>query len=157
MNCKMLQIKFSPEICLEVIKAANKIVKVIVKVLNCSTSAAFSKLSATVHRPWGTYSTLHQEDGCQIKRITVEPGQKLSLQYHHKRAEHWVVTKGKALVKIGDDDFETSYGEHRFIPIGEKHRLTNIGDDELVLIEVQVGTYFGEDDIVRIEDIYGRE
>ena len=153
----MSQIKFLLEICLEVIKAINKIVGVIVKLLNYVTSVLFTSVPATVHRPWGTYSTLYKDDSCLIKRITVAPGQKLSLQYHHKRAEHWVVTKGKALVKIGDDDFETFYGEHRFIPIGEQHRLTNIGDDELVLIEVQVGTYFGEDDIVRIEDIYGRK
>ena len=84
------------------------------------------------------------------------PGEKLSLQYHHKRAEHWVVTQGQAVVQIGDDEFETGPGQYRFIPLGEKHRLTNIGSDELVLIEVQVGSYLGEDDIVRLDDIYGR-
>jgi mannose-1-phosphate guanylyltransferase/mannose-6-phosphate isomerase len=115
-----------------------------------------TELPATVHRPWGTYATLKQEEGYQVKRITVAPGQKLSLQYHHKRAEHWVVTQGKAIVQIGDDEFESGPGEYRYIPLGEKHRLTNIGDSELVLVEVQVGSYLGEDDIVRVADIYGR-
>ena len=115
-----------------------------------------TNLPSTVHRPWGTYATLKQEDGYQVKRITVSPGQKLSLQYHHKRAEHWVVTQGRALVRIGDAEFETGPGEYRYIPLGEKHRLTNVGENDLVLIEVQVGSYLGEDDIVRLEDDYGR-
>jgi mannose-1-phosphate guanylyltransferase/mannose-6-phosphate isomerase len=115
-----------------------------------------TELPAIVHRPWGTYATLKTEDGYQVKRITVAPGQKLSLQYHHKRAEHWVVTQGQALVQIGDAEFETGPGEYRYIPLGEKHRLTNIGSGELVLIELQTGNYLGEDDIVRLDDIYGR-
>ena len=86
----------------------------------------------------------------------VAPGQKLSLQFHHKRAEHWVVTKGKAIVQIGDEEFETGPGDYRYIPLGEKHRLMNIGEINLELIEVQLGDYLGEDDIVRIEDSYGR-
>ena len=81
---------------------------------------------------------------------------KLSLQFHRKRAEHWVVIQGKATVQIGDEEFETGPGEYRYIPLGEKHRLTNIGETELVLIEVQVGIYLGEDDIVRLDDDYGR-
>jgi mannose-1-phosphate guanylyltransferase len=109
-----------------------------------------------VQRPWGTYTTLKQEDGYQVKRITVAPGQKLSLQYHRKRAEHWVVTQGKASVQIGDEEFEKGPGEYCYIPLGEKHRLSNDGETELVLIEVQIGSYLGEDDIVRLEDVYGR-
>ena len=84
------------------------------------------------------------------------PGEKLSLQYHHKRAEHWVVTQGRAIVQVGDEEFETRPGEYRFIPLEVKHRLTNTGDVELVLIEVQIGNYLGEDDIVRLADVYGR-
>ena len=131
-------------------------VKLVVEALKASADADLTELPATVHRPWGTYATLKQEDGYQVKYITVAPGQKLSLQYHHKRAEHWVVTQGQAIVQVGEEEFETGPGEYRYIPLGEKHRLTNTGDSELVLVEVQVGSYLGEDDIVRVEDIYGR-
>ncbi|URQ69320.1 mannose-1-phosphate guanylyltransferase/mannose-6-phosphate isomerase [SAR86 cluster bacterium] len=113
-------------------------------------------LPSTVRRPWGTYTTLIFEDGYQVKKITVKPEQQLSLQYHHKRAEHWVVVRGTALVQVGEDEYETSVGVHRHIPLGDKHRLTNIGKDELILIEVQYGSYLGEDDIVRLDDNYGR-
>lgn len=113
-------------------------------------------LPSTVQRPWGTYATLKIEDGYQVKRITVKPNQSLSLQYHHHRAEHWIVVKGVALVQIGDEEIITNEKEYRYIPLGEKHRLSNIKDTELVLIEVQVGDYLGEDDIVRLDDIYGR-
>lgn len=113
-------------------------------------------LPAAVQRPWGTYATLKEEDGYKVKRITVRPGQSLSLQYHHKRAEHWVVVQGDALVQIGEAEFATRAGEYRFIPLKERHRLTNIGEGELVLIEVQCGSYLGEDDIVRLADVYGR-
>ncbi|MDM0028706.1 mannose-1-phosphate guanylyltransferase/mannose-6-phosphate isomerase [Variovorax saccharolyticus] len=113
-------------------------------------------LPAVVHRPWGTYASLKEEDGYKVKRITVKPGESLSLQYHHQRAEHWVVVRGTALVQVGDAEHETLPGEYRYIPLKEKHRLTNIGEDELVLIEVQCGPYLGEDDIVRLADTYGR-
>jgi mannose-1-phosphate guanylyltransferase len=113
-------------------------------------------LPAVVHRPWGTYASLKEEDGYKVKRITVKPGESLSLQYHHQRAEHWVVVRGTALVQVGDAEHKTLPGEYRYIPLKEKHRLTNIGEDELVLIEVQCGAYLGEDDIVRLADTYGR-
>jgi len=113
-------------------------------------------LPAVVHRPWGTYASLKEEDGYKVKRITVKPGEALSLQYHHQRAEHWVVVQGTALVQVGDTEYKTLPGEYRYIPLKEKHRLTNIGDNELVLIEVQCGAYLGEDDIVRLADTYGR-
>lgn len=118
--------------------------------------AELTELPATVHRPWGTYASLKEEDGYKVKRITVKPGQSLSLQYHHQRAEHWVVVQGKALVQIGDQELETMPGQYRHIPLKEKHRLTNIGEGTLVLIEVQCGAYLGEDDIVRLADTYGR-
>lgn len=115
-----------------------------------------TQLPAAVHRPWGTYATLKEEGGYKVKRITVKPGQSLSLQYHHQRAEHWVVVKGTALVQIGENEYVTEAGQYRYIPLKEKHRLSNIGTEELVLVEVQCGGYLGEDDIVRLADTYGR-
>ena len=147
----------TPDALLVADRAMSQDVKLVVEALKASADAELTELPATVHRPWGTYATLKQEDGYQVKRITVAPGQKLSLQYHDKRAEHWVVTQGQANVQVGDEEFETGPGEYRYIPLGEKHRLTNIGEIELVLVEVQVGSYLGEDDIVRVEDIYGRK
>lgn len=147
----------TPDALLLADRAKSQEVKLVVEALKAGADAELTELPATVHRPWGTYATLKQEDGYQVKRITLAPGQKLSLQYHHKRAEHWVVTQGKAIVQVGDEEFKTGPGEYRYIPLGEKHRLTNIGDSELVLVEVQVGSYLGEDDIVRVEDIYGRK
>jgi mannose-1-phosphate guanylyltransferase / mannose-6-phosphate isomerase len=147
----------TPDALLVADRAKSQEVKLVVEALKADADAELTELPATVHRPWGTYATLKQEDGYQVKRITVAPGQKLSLQYHHKRAEHWVVTQGQAIVQVGDEEIETGPGEYRYIPLGEKHRLTNIGDTELVLVEVQVGSYLGEDDIVRIEDVYGRD
>lgn len=113
-------------------------------------------MPSNVTRPWGTYTTIKEEGGYKVKRITVRVGQSLSLQYHHHRAEHWTVVKGRGLVQVGDMEYPTGPGEYRYIPLGEKHRLTNIGEEELVLIEVQIGNYLGEDDIVRLQDIYGR-
>jgi mannose-1-phosphate guanylyltransferase/mannose-6-phosphate isomerase len=146
----------TPDALLVADRAKSQEVKLVVEALKASADAELTELPATVHRPWGTYATLRKEDGYQVKRITVAPGQKLSLQYHHKRAEHWVVTRGKAIIQVGDEEFEAGAGEYRYIPLGEKHRLTNIGDTELVLIEVQVGDYLGEDDIIRLDDTYGR-
>jgi mannose-1-phosphate guanylyltransferase / mannose-6-phosphate isomerase len=113
-------------------------------------------LPTTVHRPWGTYATLKEEAGYKVKRITVKPGESLSLQYHHQRAEHWVVVQGIAMVQVGDIEHRTEVGQYHYIPLREKHRLTNMGKNELVLIEVQCGAYLGEDDIVRLADNYGR-
>ena len=146
----------TPDALLVADRSRSQDVKLVVEALKASADADLAELPATVHRPWGTYATLKQEDGYQVKRITVAPGQKLSLQYHHKRAEHWVVTQGKAIVQVGNKEYETGPGEYRYIPLGEKHRLTNIGETELVLVEVQVGSYLGEDDIVRLDDVYGR-
>ena len=109
-----------------------------------------------VHRPWGWYRVLETGDGFQVKHICVEPGAKLSLQRHAKRAEHWVVTSGKATVTVGDDTFQLSEAGSAFIPVGAKHRLENDGETPLHLIEVQSGSYLGEDDIERFEDAYGR-
>lgn len=109
-----------------------------------------------VYRPWGAYETIDIEDRFQVKRITVYPQQILSLQMHHHRAEHWIVVKGTARVTCGEEEFLLSENESTYIPIGTKHRLENPGMINLELIEVQSGTYLGEDDITRYEDVYGR-
>ena len=109
-----------------------------------------------VYRPWGAYETIDIEDRFQVKRITVYPLQKLSLQMHHHRAEHWIVVKGTARVTCGENEFLLSENESTYIPIGTKHRLENPGKIPLELIEVQSGTYLGEDDIERFDDVYGR-
>jgi mannose-1-phosphate guanylyltransferase/mannose-6-phosphate isomerase len=111
---------------------------------------------ARVHRPWGFFETLHLGPGTQVKLIEVNPGAALSLQYHHKRAEHWVVVSGEALIVRGDDDLVLKENESTFIPIGMRHRLENRHQMPLRIIEVQVGSYLGEDDIVRLEDRYKR-
>lgn len=113
-------------------------------------------LPSSVNRPWGTYTTLKEEAGYKVKLITVRPNESLSLQYHQSREEHWTVVRGYGLVQIGDEVLRTGPGEYRFIPSKQRHRLTNTSENELVLIEVQVGSYLGEDDIVRLEDKYGR-
>lgn len=109
-----------------------------------------------VYRPWGAYETIDIEERFQVKRITVYPQQILSLQMHHHRAEHWIVVTGTARVTRGEDEFLLSENESTYIPIGTKHRLENPGMINLELIEVQSGTYLGEDDITRFEDLYGR-
>jgi len=110
----------------------------------------------TVYRPWGSYSILEDADDCKVKRLVVKPGQVLSLQMHHKRAEHWTVIRGVAKVRIDDDEFLLHPNESTYIPVETRHRLENPGTVDVHLIEVQTGDYFGEDDIVRYEDIYGR-
>ncbi|HEY4545653.1 MAG TPA: mannose-1-phosphate guanylyltransferase/mannose-6-phosphate isomerase [Pedomonas sp.] len=109
-----------------------------------------------VHRPWGSYQTTDRGDRFQTKRIMVKPGEKLSLQKHHHRAEHWIVVQGTARVTRGDEVVDLHENESTFIPIGVTHRLENPGKIPLHIIEVQSGSYLGEDDIVRFEDTYGR-
>jgi mannose-1-phosphate guanylyltransferase/mannose-6-phosphate isomerase len=108
------------------------------------------------HRPWGYYDSIDQGERFQVKRIVVRPGGTLSLQKHHHRAEHWVVVRGTAEVTIGSDVKAVHENESIYIPIGAIHRLANQGKIPLELIEVQTGSYLGEDDIVRIEDVYKR-
>jgi mannose-1-phosphate guanylyltransferase/mannose-6-phosphate isomerase len=115
------------------------------------------KFHQTVYRPWGSYSVLAIQSRYQIKKITVNPREKLSLQMHHHRHEHWVVVKGTALVTNGDNEILLHEDQSTYIPAGNMHRLENPGVIPLELIEVQIGSYLGEDDIVRFEDIYGRE
>jgi mannose-1-phosphate guanylyltransferase / mannose-6-phosphate isomerase len=109
-----------------------------------------------VFRPWGSYETVDLGSNHQVKHIMVRPGGRLSLQKHHKRAEHWVVVEGTAQVTVGETVSTLQVNESVFIPLGEKHRLENTSDTPLHLVEVQCGSYLGEDDIVRFEDVYGR-
>jgi mannose-1-phosphate guanylyltransferase/mannose-6-phosphate isomerase len=109
-----------------------------------------------VHRPWGHYDSVDMGERFQVKRIVVKPGAQLSLQMHHHRAEHWIVVRGTALVTRGDERFIVSENESAYIPLGITHRLENPGKMPLEIIEVQSGSYLGEDDIVRFDDSYGR-
>jgi mannose-1-phosphate guanylyltransferase/mannose-6-phosphate isomerase len=115
-----------------------------------------TELHREVHRPWGSYDSIDHGQRYQVKRITVKPGAKLSVQMHHHRAEHWIVVSGTAKVLIGDKIQLISENQSVYIPIGVIHSLENPGKLSLELIEVQSGSYLGEDDIVRIEDQYGR-
>ena len=145
----------TPDALLVAHKDSAQKVKAVVDILK-ERKHESTQLPAAVHRPWGTYATLKEEAGYKVKRITVRPGESLSLQYHHQRAEHWVVVQGTAIVQIGEEKLRTLPGQYRYIPLKAQHRLTNVGLDELVLIEVQCGGYLGEDDIVRLADVYGR-
>ena len=110
-----------------------------------------------VIRPWGNYEVLLDSDDCKVKRITVNPGGKLSYQYHHKRSEIWSIVRGQAAVTLDGSTFQVKAGDVVEVPVGCKHRIQNTSDKEdLIFIEVQCGDYFGEDDIVRVEDDYNR-
>ena len=111
----------------------------------------------TVHRPWGSYTVLEDASDCKVKRLTVKPGGILSLQKHHRRSEHWTVVDGTARVRVGDEEFLLERNQSTYIPMDTLHRLENPGERDLHLIETQCGDYFGEDDIVRLEDVYGRK
>lgn len=130
-------------------------VKNIVEQLKADGHEAY-KFHQTVHRPWGSYTVLGEGPDYKLKRIVVKPGASLSLQYHHHRAEHWVVIDGSALVLNGENEIYLKSNQSTFIPAGTPHRLSNPGKIPIVMIEVQTGSYVGEDDIVRLEDKYGR-
>ena len=116
-----------------------------------------TKLHRQVFRPWGNYDSIDSDDGFQVKRLIVNPGAVLSLQKHAQRAEHWVVVRGKARITKNDDEFDLGVNESTYIAIGDVHRIANPFEEPVHIIEVQCGDYLGEDDIVRIEDNYGRE
>ena len=115
-----------------------------------------TQLHRKVYRPWGNYDSIDQGDRFQVKRIVVNPGAKLSLQMHHHRSEHWVVVSGTAEVINGESKVLLKENESTYIPLGTIHSLSNPGTIPLEIIEVQSGSYLGEDDIVRFEDVYGR-
>lgn len=108
-------------------------------------------------RPWGQYEILHEEDIVKVKKITVAPGQRLSYQYHEKRREVWTVTEGQLTLVLDGEEIILNPGMSHTIYTGDKHRAWNKTDKDVTFIEVQTGTYFGEDDIIRIEDDYGRQ
>jgi mannose-1-phosphate guanylyltransferase/mannose-6-phosphate isomerase len=114
-------------------------------------------LHREVFRPWGSYDSIDNGDRFQVKRLTIKPGAQLSLQLHHHRAEHWIVVSGTARITCGEKEFLLEENQSTYIPIGVKHRIENPGKISLHIIEVQSGSYLGEDDIVRFEDRYGRE
>ena len=114
-------------------------------------------LHREVYRPWGSYDSVDAGERFQVKRLIVKPGATLSLQMHHHRAEHWIVVSGTARVTCDDKVFLLAENESTYIPIGARHRIENPGKVPLHIVEVQSGTYLGEDDIVRFEDSYGRK
>jgi mannose-1-phosphate guanylyltransferase / mannose-6-phosphate isomerase len=145
----------TPDALLVCHKSASQYVRDVVKSLQRSGDTEH-KLHTTVQRPWGSYTTLFETAGFKVKRITVKPCQALSLQYHCHRAEHWVLVKGEALIEVSGTQQPAKPGEAHFIPMGATHRLTNIGECDVEFVEVQLGDYLGEDDIVRLADNYGR-
>ncbi len=114
-------------------------------------------IQLTDHRPWGSFTILADETDHKVKRIVVKPGQRLSLQRHKYRREHWLVISGLALVTRNDEQLELGPGQSVDIGQGDIHRVRNDGDCDMVFIEIQLGEYFGEDDIERLEDDYGRQ
>jgi mannose-1-phosphate guanylyltransferase/mannose-6-phosphate isomerase len=135
-------------------QAAEQVRQVVAKLSQIDATKA--ETHRKVIRPWGWYDTIDSGPGFQVKRIGIKQGASLSLQYHLHRAEHWVIVSGTAEITRGAEVFTMGADESTYIPMGTKHRLRNIGSDELVIIEVQSGDYLGEDDIVRLEDAYGR-
>jgi mannose-1-phosphate guanylyltransferase/mannose-1-phosphate guanylyltransferase/mannose-6-phosphate isomerase len=146
----------TPDVVLVAAKSRDQDVKLLVERLKAAGREAASQ-APQVHRPWGFYQSVHNGERFQVKRITVNPGAKLSLQKHFHRAEHWVVVNGTALVTRDQEQILLRENESVFLPLGCVHRLENPGRLPLNLIEVQSGPYLGEDDIVRIEDVYARE
>jgi mannose-1-phosphate guanylyltransferase / mannose-6-phosphate isomerase len=145
----------TPDATLVAHRDAAQDVKKIVEQLKASGRSEHS-LHRVVHRPWGSYDSLEAGDRFQVKRIVVKPGASLSLQKHHHRAEHWIVVSGTAEVTCDEKVFLLGENQSTFIPLGSQHRLRNPGKVLLELIEVQSGSYLGEDDIVRYDDVYGR-
>ncbi|QOR62601.1 mannose-1-phosphate guanylyltransferase/mannose-6-phosphate isomerase [Sulfurovum sp. ST-21] len=136
-------------------KGSSQKVKEVVKTLK-ERNSELPNIHVTAHRPWGTYTILDESNGYKVKRIVVKPGKRLSLQKHYHRSEHWVVVSGTAIVTQGTETYAVRANESTYIPIGEIHRLENVGKIPLVMIEAQVGEYVGEDDIVRMEDDFKR-
>jgi len=139
-DCKSLYTGSNP------VPTSNKLEDVLEKKMNADES----------QRPWGRYEILSESESHKVKTIWVNPGKRLSYQRHEKRAEHWFIVQGQAKITLNGDSFEMSAGDSIDIEIGDLHRIENIGSNDVIFIEVQTGTYFGEDDIERIEDDFGR-
>ncbi len=145
----------TPDAVLVADKSRSQDVKHIVNQLTASDREECT-FHRKVHRPWGWYDSIDEGERFKVKRILVKPGGRLSLQKHHHRAEHWIVVKGTAEITCGDKTFLLTENQSTYIPLGETHRLANPGPISLEIVEVQSGSYLGEDDIVRFEDHYGR-
>jgi mannose-1-phosphate guanylyltransferase/mannose-6-phosphate isomerase len=145
----------TPDALLVAHKTAAQDIKQVVSQLKSSDDPTH-KWHTTVDRPWGNYTVLHEEPGFKVKKIEVKPGASLSLQYHHHRSEHWVVINGTATVTNGDQLLTLEKGQSTFIPAGARHCLANQTGEALAIVETQCGDYLGEDDIVRLNDRYGR-
>jgi mannose-1-phosphate guanylyltransferase/mannose-6-phosphate isomerase len=145
----------TPDAVLVAHKTRTQDVKRIVERLNAEKRAE-TQTHRKVHRPWGWYDSVDEGARFKVKRIQVKPGASLSLQKHHHRAEHWIVVTGTAEVTCGERKILLGENQSTYIPLGEVHRLANPGKVPLEIIEVQSGSYLGEDDIVRFEDTYGR-
>jgi mannose-1-phosphate guanylyltransferase/mannose-6-phosphate isomerase len=145
----------TPDAVLVADRSRSQEVKQIVNQLNANGRTEHT-LHRQVHRPWGWYDSIDSGPRFQVKRIMVKPGASLSLQKHHHRAEHWIVVTGTAEVTNGDQVMLLTENQSTYIPLGQVHRLANPGKVPLEIIEVQSGSYLGEDDIVRFEDTYGR-
>lgn len=114
-------------------------------------------MNEKVEKPWGTYETIYEDSNTKVKVIRISPGQRPSYQYHHKRTETWTLVQGEGTLLLDDSTLTLKKGDTVFIPKLSKHRMQNTGQEDLVFIEVQLGEYFGEDDIVRVSDDYNRE
>ncbi len=145
----------TPDALLVSRKGSSQKIKDIVRELK-GRESELHHIHLTAHRPWGTYTVLEDNPNYKIKRIVVKPGKRLSLQKHFHRSEHWIVVSGTAIVTIGEEEKLVRANESTYIPMGEVHRLENPGKIDVVLIEAQVGTYLGEDDIVRLQDDFQR-
>lgn len=152
---KDLIVVTTPDATLVAHRDASQDVKKVVEQLKAAGRSEHS-LHRVVHRPWGNYDSLEEGERFQVKRIQVKPGASLSLQKHHHRAEHWIVVSGTAEVTCDDRVFLLGENQSTYIPLGSVHRLRNPGQVPLELIEVQSGSYLGEDDIIRLDDVYGR-
>lgn len=145
----------TPDVVMVASKEQSEKIKTVVETLK-SQNRSEGTLHRKGYRPWGCYDLIDSGEGFQVKRLSVNPGESLSLQLHHHRAEHWIVVKGVAEVTCGDNAMLLSENESTFIPLGVKHRLHNPGCVPVEIIEVQSGAYLGEDDIVRFDDVYNR-
>lgn len=156
LGCEDMVVIETPDAVLVTPRGRAQDVKAVVEQLK-ATDRSERLMHRRVYRPWGSYMGVDAGERFQVKRIIVKPGESLSLQMHHHRAEHWIVVRGTARVTRGEEVFMLTENQSTYIPIGETHRLENPGTIELELIEVQSGTYLGEDDIVRFEDVYNRQ
>lgn len=114
-------------------------------------------MNNTETRPWGTYTVLLDATDCKVKEIVIKPGEAPSYQYHYKRNEHWIIIQGTGTLTLNDVERTVAAGDHIFVNKLDKHQLKNTGTEDIKFIEIQTGEYFGEDDIVRLEDKYGRK